>query len=112
MNALRRLRLLMGLSQCEFARQLGVAQQTYRTGDSGRRRPPRAIVYRARRLGELKGLGVAVSATTIRNVLRRALLGPTGGRPGPSWRQFPQAQAKSLIAVDFFTVDTIRLQRL
>jgi putative transposase len=112
MNALRRLRLLMGLSQCEFARQLGVAQQTYRTGDSGRRRPPRAIVYRARRLGELKGLGVAVSATTIRNVLRRALLGPTGGRPGPSWRQFPQAQAKSLIAVDFFTVDTIWLQRL
>jgi DNA-binding transcriptional regulator YiaG len=55
MNALRRLRLFMGLSQCEFARQLGVAQQTYRTWDSGRRRPPRAIVYRARRLKETDG---------------------------------------------------------
>jgi len=63
-------------------------------------------------LGELKGLGVAVSATTVRNVLRSALLGPAGGRPGPSWRQFLQAQARSLIAVDFFTVDTIWLQRL
>ena len=55
-------------------------------------------------VGELKGLSVAVSATTVRNVLRRALLGPAGGRPGPSWRQFLQAQARSLIAVDFFTV--------
>ena len=63
-------------------------------------------------VGELKGLSVAVSATTVRNVLRRALLGPAGGRPGPSWRQFLQAQARSLIAVDFFTVDTIWLQRL
>ena len=63
-------------------------------------------------VGELKGLGVAVSATTVRNVVRRALLGPAGGRSGPSWRQFLQAQARSLIAVDFFTVDTIWLQRL
>ena len=63
-------------------------------------------------VGELKGLGVAVSATSVRNVLRRARLGPAGGRPGPSWRQFLQAQARSLIAVDFFTVDTIWLQRL
>ena len=35
MNALRRLRLKIGLSQREFAIQLGVAEQTYRTWDSG-----------------------------------------------------------------------------
>jgi DNA-binding transcriptional regulator YiaG len=55
MNALRLLRLDMGLSQCEFATQLGIAEQTYRTWDSGRRRPPRAIVYKARRLQETAG---------------------------------------------------------
>jgi DNA-binding transcriptional regulator YiaG len=55
MNALRRLRLEIELSQCEFATQLGVAEQTYRTWDSGRRRPPRAIVYLARRFKETEG---------------------------------------------------------
>jgi len=55
MNALRRLRLELKLSQCEFATQLGVAEQTYRTWDSGRRRPPRTMVYLARRLKETEG---------------------------------------------------------
>jgi DNA-binding transcriptional regulator YiaG len=55
MNALRRVRLDMRLTQCEFATQLGVAEETYRRWDSGRRRPPRAIVYRARRLKETDG---------------------------------------------------------
>jgi transposase InsO family protein len=63
-------------------------------------------------VGELKGLGVVVSATTVRNVLCEHRVGPAGGRPGPSWRQFLQAQAKGLMAVDFFTVDTIWLRRL
>jgi len=62
--------------------------------------------------GELKGLGVVVSATTVRNVLREECVGPAGGRPGSSWRQFLQSQAKTLIAVDFVTVDTIWLRRL
>jgi hypothetical protein len=31
---------------------------------------------------------------------------------GPSWREFLRAQAKSVIAVDFFTVDTVWLQQL
>jgi putative transposase len=63
-------------------------------------------------VGELKGLGVVVSATIVRNVLRAEHVGPAGGRPGPSWRQFLPSQAKSLIAVDFFTVDTIWPRRL
>jgi transposase InsO family protein len=63
-------------------------------------------------VGELKGLGVIVSATTVKKVLRKEQLGPAGKRKGPSWREFLRAQAKSVIAVDFFTVDTVWLQRL
>ena len=62
-------------------------------------------------VGELKGLGVVVSATTVKKILRAEQLGPTVRR-GPSWREFLRAQAKSMIAVDFFTVDTVWLQRL
>ena len=55
MNAVRRLRLQMKLSQVEFAVRLGVAEQTYRTWDSGRRTPPRSIVSKAKRLQETGG---------------------------------------------------------
>jgi len=63
-------------------------------------------------VGELKGVGIVVSATTVRKILRVGQLGPAGKRKGPSWREFLRAQAKSIIAVDFFTVDTVWLQRL
>jgi putative transposase len=62
--------------------------------------------------GELNGLGLAVSATTVRKILRQAGLSPAASRSGLSWRAFLRAQAKSMVAVDFFTVETIRLQRL
>jgi hypothetical protein len=62
-------------------------------------------------VGELKGVGVVVSATTVRKILRAAGLGPTIRR-GPSWREFLHTKASSIIAVDFFTVDTVWLQRL
>jgi transposase InsO family protein len=62
-------------------------------------------------VGELKGLGVAVSATTVKKILRAEGLDPTVRR-GPSWREFLRTQARSIIAVDFFTVDTVWLQRL
>jgi transposase InsO family protein len=63
-------------------------------------------------VGELNGLGVAVSATTVRKILLQAGLGPVGSRCGLSWRAFLRAQGKSMLAVDFFTVETISLQRL
>src|SRR5207244_10489582 len=63
-------------------------------------------------VGELKGLGVIVSATTVKKGLREEQLGPAGKRKGPSWREYLRAQAKSVIAVDFFTVDTVWLQRV
>src|ERR687892_1231765 len=62
--------------------------------------------------GELQGLGIIVSATTIRTILRRAGIGPAPRRDGPSWRQFLSAQAKGIVACDFFTVETVFLKTL
>jgi transposase InsO family protein len=63
-------------------------------------------------VGELGGLGVAVSATTVRELLKNAGLGPASERAGLSWREFLRAKAHSMLAVDFFTVETVWLQRL
>jgi len=62
--------------------------------------------------GEIARLGLKVSATTVRKLLRCAGLGPTGKRAGLTWRRFIRSQAASLIACDFFTVDTVRATRL
>jgi putative transposase len=62
--------------------------------------------------GELRGLGLTVSASMVRNLLRQAGLGPAGERAGLSWRQFLRTQAQSMLAVDFFTVETVSLRRL
>src|SRR4051794_37086998 len=48
--------------------------------------------------GELKKLGIEVSATTIATLLRRAGLGPAPGRIGPSWSEFLRAEAYGLLA--------------
>ena len=63
-------------------------------------------------VGEMKGLGFAVSATTVRTWLRDAGLGPVGTRGGMTWREFIRTHRRSILAVDFFTVETIWLQRL
>jgi putative transposase len=63
-------------------------------------------------VGELHGLGIAVSATTVRKLLKHAGLGPASERAGLSWREFLRAQAHRMLAVDFFTVETVALQRL
>src|SRR2546426_6463359 len=63
-------------------------------------------------VGELKGLGMVVSATTVRTWLRAAGLGPAGRRGGMTWGEFVRAHRRSMLAVDFFTVETIWLQRL
>ena len=105
-------------------RRLVARRWTY-AGRSGR--PPiggeiRELVLRLARenprwgyqriVGELNGLGLAVSATTVKKILRQAGLGPAGSRAGLSWRAFLRQQAQSMLAVDFFTVETISLQRL
>jgi putative transposase len=62
--------------------------------------------------GELKKLGVLVSATTIRTVLLGNGLGPAPRRASVTWRAFLRAQAAGIVAVDFFTVETVRLTTL
>jgi putative transposase len=97
------------------------------TSDARRGRPPisreiRDLVLRIARenprwgyqriVGEIRGLGLRVSPTTVRKILQQAGLGPAARRGGPSWRTFLRQQAQSMLAVDFFTVETISLQRL
>jgi len=46
----------------------------------------------------------------VQKILGQARLGPVGSRSGLSWRAFLRIQAKSMLAVDFFTVETISLR--
>jgi putative transposase len=61
--------------------------------------------------GERAKLGFQVSATTIRRLLAGARLEPAPRRSGPSWRTFLRAQAASIVACDFFTVESAFLRR-
>jgi hypothetical protein len=70
--------------------------------------PGESAVGLSAHLGEPKGLGVGVSATAVKKILRAKGLGPTVRR-GPSWREFRRTQANSIIAVDVFTVDSVWL---
>jgi len=62
-------------------------------------------------VGELKKLGVTVSKGSVANVLRHHRLPPAPRRAGPTWTEFLRAQAKGIVATDFFTVDTVCLRR-
>ena len=62
--------------------------------------------------GELLKVGHRVAATTICSVLLAAGVPPAGGRSQLTWKQFLAAHAESLIAADFFSVDTIFFKRL
>jgi transposase InsO family protein len=63
-------------------------------------------------VGELAGVGVRVSATSGAKILREAGLPPADARTRLSWREFLHAHAASIIACDFFTVETLWLGRL
>jgi hypothetical protein len=62
--------------------------------------------------GELKQLGVAVAPTTVRKLLSSAGIAPAPERARASWRSFLRRQAASTLACDFFTVETLGLQRI
>jgi putative transposase len=64
--------------------------------------------------GELCRLGYKdrVGASTVWTMLQRAGVDPAPRRSAVSWRQFLRAQAASVLALDFFTVDTVFLQRV
>ncbi len=63
-------------------------------------------------VGECRKLGVRVSATSVRTILRRHRLGPAPRRRGPTWTQFLSTQAAGMLACDFLTVETVSLTRL
>jgi putative transposase len=62
--------------------------------------------------GELKQLGLAVSATTVRKILAAADVLPAPERGQQSWRSFLRQRAASTLACDFFAVETLTLQRI
>ena len=61
--------------------------------------------------GELAKLGFRVSPTSIRRLLAQARMEPAPRRGGPSWREFLRAQAASIVACDFFTVESVCVRR-
>jgi len=54
-------------------------------------------------VGELRKLGIAVSATSVRNILLSAGLPPAPRRDPQSWRSFLRAHGESILACDFFS---------
>jgi transposase InsO family protein len=106
-------------------RELVARRWTYPATGRGQRSLPEATVDLVLRLarenprwgylrvvGEMRKLGIAVSATSVRSILRRHGLGPAPRRGGPSWVEFLRAQAAGTVATDFFTVETVGLTRL
>jgi hypothetical protein len=53
-----------------------------------------------------------IGASTVWSILHRAGVDPAPKRSALSWRQFLRAQAAGVLAVDFFTVETVLLRRL
>ena len=74
------------------------------------RENPRWGYFRIR--GELMKCGYTVSAMAIRSVLRCSHIPPAGRRSQLTWRQFLAAHASTIVAMDFFTVDTVFFKRL
>jgi putative transposase len=63
--------------------------------------------------GELRRLGHRVAAATIRKTLRRHRVPPAPKRDdGPTWRAFLPSQAGTILATDFFQIETVTLKRL
>jgi putative transposase len=62
--------------------------------------------------GELAGLGMPLSASSVWNVLHRHGIEPAPRRASVSWREFLRQQAAGILEGDFFTVETLWLRRL
>ena len=62
--------------------------------------------------GELTGLGYELAPPTVWKILKDAGIDPAPRRGGQTWRAFLARQATTILAADFFHVDTVLLQRL
>jgi putative transposase len=63
-------------------------------------------------VGELRSLGISVSATSVRTILVRHGVSPAPQRDELSWRNFLRQHAATTLACDFFTVETAWLKRI
>jgi hypothetical protein len=93
---------------------VALAATQHRVGRSQRdrlaRENPRWAYRRIQ--SELKKLGIHVSVTTIRTVLLGNGFRPAPPRASVTWRAFLRAQASAILAIDLFTVETVRLTTL
>ncbi len=62
--------------------------------------------------GELVGLGHKLAPLTVWQILKDLGIDPAPRRSGETWRAFLDAHAKTILATDFFHVDTVFLRRL
>jgi len=57
-------------------------------------------------------MGIGLAPSSVWAILRRHGLDPSPKRIGPTWSGFLKSQASSMLACDFFAVDTVLLRRL
>ncbi|MGA7417525.1 MAG: integrase core domain-containing protein [Acidimicrobiales bacterium] len=62
--------------------------------------------------GELARMGVDLAPSSVWAILHRYDIDPSPMRSGPGWPEFLRIQAASMLACDFFSVDTVLLKRL
>ena len=62
--------------------------------------------------GQLATMGVRLAPSSVWAILRRHGIEPTHRRSGATWAGFIRAQATTMLACDFFTVETVLLRRL
>jgi putative transposase len=62
--------------------------------------------------GELATMRITLAPSSVWAILSRHGIDRTPGRTGPTWTEFLKSQASSMLACDFFTVDTVLLRRL
>ena len=54
----------------------------------------------------------SLAPSTVGQILKDAGIDPAPTRSGETWRTFLEAQAKTILATDFFHADTVFLRRL
>jgi len=62
--------------------------------------------------GELATMGLALAPSLVWAIMRRHGIDPSPMRSGPTWPEFLGSQALSMLACDFFSIDTVLLKRL
>ncbi|MGH9107403.1 MAG: hypothetical protein ACRDZX_16575, partial [Acidimicrobiales bacterium] len=62
--------------------------------------------------GELTAMGITIAPSSVWAILKRHGVDPVPRRSEPTWAELLAAQAKGLMACDFFHVDTVLLRSL